>query len=546
MVFTWRTLMAKALLSLLLGICPGIPSLAHGQCILANPSFEINGSGGAVFGGWSQFGQVGRVHVASHGSQAARVSGPDSGGWGVSGFWQRLDSSPGEQWEAFGHVRHTSGSPLLGACAAIVNIEWRDSNGDLIDYDSFTVADAGTPTDEYFEFEVPSGPAPEGTVAIHFLVGVLQAPGEARPDVYYDHVNIFSTSSPTMDEQQWHDFPGGRSLDFAGRTWRVKGPGYYGPGPNVFSDASDCVWVDAGGRLHLTLSDRGAHWAATEVVLEDALGYGDYVVTTVGRLDLLDIHAVLGIFLWQYGPCWNEAYFWWNPYNEIDIEYSRWGDASNGIGQFVVQPWDWYGNMERFDLSFEEGELASHAVRWLADRVEYRVWRGGPDDESPESTVRTWTYSGPHVPRPEQPRMHLNLWKLQGTPGGDQEVVFQDFRFVPDGVVSGVEQVDNRDASRREAKLIEVAPNPSSGRIGITFSLTHEALVDLSIFSADGRRVRRLLTDSRLLGVQSVMWDGLDDRGRPVASGIYLVRLASNGFADARRVVIVSRASGAR
>ncbi len=546
MVFAWRTLTAKGLLIVALGICTGIPSLAHGQCILANPSFEINGSGGAVFGGWSQFGHVGRVYVASHGSQAARVSGPDSGGWGVSGFWQRLDSSPGEQWEAFGHVLHTSDGPLLGACAAIVNIEWRDSDGALIDYDSFTVADAGTPTDEYFYFEVLSGPAPEGTVAIHFLVGVLQAPGEARPDVYYDHVNIFSTSTPTMDEQQWHDFPGGRSLDFAGRTWRVKGPGYYGPGPNVFSDASDCVWVDASGRLHLTLSDRGAHWAATEVVLEDALGYGDYVVTTVGRLDLLDIHAVLGIFLWQYGPCWNEAYFWWNPYNEIDIEYSRWGDASNDIGQFVAQPWDWYGNMERFDLSFEEGELTSHAMRWLADRVEYRVWRGGPDDESPESTVRTWTYAGPHVPRPEQPRMHLNLWKLQGNPGEDQEVVFQDFRFVPDGAVSGMEQVACRDASLREAKLIAVAPNPSSGRIGIEFSLTHEALVDLSIYSADGRRVRRLPMDVRLPGIQSVTWDGLDDRGRPVASGLYLVRLASDGFADARRVVIISRTPGAR
>ena len=28
---------------------------ANGQCILANPSFEIAGSGGAVFGGWNQF-----------------------------------------------------------------------------------------------------------------------------------------------------------------------------------------------------------------------------------------------------------------------------------------------------------------------------------------------------------------------------------------------------------------------------------------------------------------------------------------------------------
>ena len=48
------------------------------QCILSNPSFEV---GDQVAGGWGPFGDCGVVADATHGSQAARVSGPNSGDW---------------------------------------------------------------------------------------------------------------------------------------------------------------------------------------------------------------------------------------------------------------------------------------------------------------------------------------------------------------------------------------------------------------------------------------------------------------------------------
>jgi len=57
----------------------GLSGNASGQCILANPSFEINGSGGPVLGGWNNSGALGKVAEAFHGQQAARVSGPNSG-----------------------------------------------------------------------------------------------------------------------------------------------------------------------------------------------------------------------------------------------------------------------------------------------------------------------------------------------------------------------------------------------------------------------------------------------------------------------------------
>jgi len=402
-----------------------------GQCILANPSFEIEGSEGNIFAGWNQFGSVDSDSIAVHGFYAAKCSGPNFGSWDMSAFWQRLDCEIGEQWEVTGFVKHSSSSPLTGSCIAIVNVEWRDAVDGLIDYDSFTVADASASTDEFVEFSLTSSPAPTGTVATHILVGVLQSPSDPPPDAYFDQLTFYSTAYPTIDNMQWDDFPDGRTINFADQIWRVKGSGWYAPGPNNFSHLQNSVWIDIEDRLHLTIKNISGTWYSTEIVLEEALGYGDYIFSTIGSLDQLDINAVLGLFLWQYGPCWDPDNLWWNPYNEFDIEFSRWGNVANQIGQFVAQPWDYEGNINRFDVQLDSEELSSHAFKWLPDRVECRSWRGGPDDESPGNMIHEWTYTGPHIPRPEQPRVHMNLWKLGGIPSTDQEVIIDDFTFIP-------------------------------------------------------------------------------------------------------------------
>jgi hypothetical protein len=310
---------------------------------------------------------------------------------------------------------------------------------------------------------------------------------------------------------------------------------------NRFCNHAGCVWVDEQESLHLTLQNLGGSWYSTEVVLEESLGYGDYILTTETRLDLLDPQVVLGIFLWQYGPCWDYGYLWWNAFNEIDIEYSRWGNPARQIAQFVAQPYDYPGNISRFDATFAEGELVSHAMRWLADRVEYRVWRGDSGAESPENMIHSWSYSGPHIPRPDQPRMHLNLWKLDGTPATDQEVVFKEFSFVPArGPSTAVSDPLPGTAPRFAAgRLFPAVPNPFNPSTTIRFELDRTGFTGLAIFDVAGRRVRTLVSESRSEGRHEAAWDGTDDRGQRVASGVYLVRLQGRGFIETRRVALI-------
>lgn len=520
---------------LALGIAAAAPVSA--QCMLANPSFELAGSGGNAFAGWNQFGPVGTSTEATHGSDAARVAGPNTGNWDVAGVWQALDTSPGERWAASVRARHLAASPLSGQSRAILNIEWRDAGGNLIGYESHDVADAATPPGEVVTFSTVSQPAPAGAAKTRLLLGVLQGPADPVPAVVFDQATFESLGPPTLDELQWGDFPGGRTLAFSGRTWRVKGPGYYGPGPNLFSDSPAHVWVDAGGSLHLTVRRAGGQWYSTEAVLEQPLGYGDYVFTTRGRLDTLHPSVVLGLFIWQYGPCYEPANGWWNPYNEIDVEFSRWGNPANDVGQFVAQPYDYPGNLRRFAATFSSGEVTSHAFRWLPDRVEYRSWRGGPLDEAPGAMIHAWTYTGPHVPRPEQPRVHVNLWQFENPPSTDQEVVLDAFTFVP--AETAVVDVPRDPGAGAAALALHARPNPFLGRTAIAWSLPADADVDLAVFDVAGRRVRTLARGVRTAGRHEAGWDGRDESGARVAPGVYLIRYRAGAEVTARRLVVL-------
>jgi len=526
---------SRLLIATILASGLGWASQAPAQCLLANPSFELPGSG-ATFGGWNQFGPTGSSSEASHGHKSARVSGPNTGLWAVSGFWQPFDTAPGQRWIASVRAWNTSAKPLTGGSQAILNIEWRNSGGGLISYESHTVADASTPTDQWIDFSVESGAAPTGAVQARLVLGVLQGPTDPQPEVLYDEATFDNAGPPTVDDIQWNDFPGGRAVTFSGHSWRVKGPGYYGPGPSLFCDNSSCVWVDASDRLHLTVQNISGQWYSTEVVAEQALGYGDYVFTTVGRLDQIDPKIVFGLFIWQYGRCYDPGRLWWNPYDEIDVEFSRWDNPSNSIGQFVAQPYDYPGNIQRFDASFSDGELTSHAFRWLPDRVEFRSWRGGPQDESPGNMIYAWTYTGPHIPRPEQPRVHLNLWQL-GAPSTPQEVVLDAFTFVPDPSVVAVPRPAGGDTP--QGLLATAQPNPFVSSTRIRYALPREARAELAVFDVTGRRVRTLVDRVQPAGAHEVDWNGLDASGRRPPPGIYLYRLTTGNRSETGRMVLL-------
>jgi hypothetical protein len=68
-------------------------------------------------------------------------------------------------------------------------------------------------------------------------------------------------------------------------------------------------------------------------------------------------------------------------------------------------------------------------------------------------------------------------------------------------------------------------PNPSGGAVALTVTLPERTESMLRVYSVEGRLVRTLIRGAVDAGRWSVPWDGRDDHGRSVASGVYFVRL---------------------
>ena len=64
-------------------------------------------------------------------------------------------------------------------------------------------------------------------------------------------------------------------------------------------------------------------------------------------------------------------------------------------------------------------------------------------------------------------------------------------------------------------------PNPFNPITAIRFALPEPVDVEVAVFDAAGRKVRSLSDGARTAGYHSVVWDGRDDQGRSVGSGVY-------------------------
>ena len=83
-------------------------------------------------------------------------------------------------------------------------------------------------------------------------------------------------------------------------------------------------------------------------------------------------------------------------------------------------------------------------------------------------------------------------------------------------------------------------PNPLNPETEVTFSLDRDQVVTLSIYDISGRCLRTLINGPLLSGVHRVVWDGKDNLGTPVASGMYFCRLEKEGQpASTRKMLLV-------
>ncbi|MDE0326988.1 MAG: cohesin domain-containing protein [Candidatus Poribacteria bacterium] len=95
-----------------------------------------------------------------------------------------------------------------------------------------------------------------------------------------------------------------------------------------------------------------------------------------------------------------------------------------------------------------------------------------------------------------------------------------------------------------ETALLPNYPNPFNPETWIPYQLAKDAEVTLTIYTTDGYMVRRLVLGHQPAGLyenrnRAAYWDGKNELGEPVASGVYFYTLTAEDFAATRRMLIL-------
>jgi hypothetical protein len=92
----------------------------------------------------------------------------------------------------------------------------------------------------------------------------------------------------------------------------------------------------------------------------------------------------------------------------------------------------------------------------------------------------------------------------------------------------------------RTFALEQNTPNPFNPQTSISFTVPEDASgrVELAVYSLRGQRVRTLVSDTKAPGRYTVAWNGRDDAGRALPSGVYLYRLTAGEQVLTRKMML--------
>ena len=88
-------------------------------------------------------------------------------------------------------------------------------------------------------------------------------------------------------------------------------------------------------------------------------------------------------------------------------------------------------------------------------------------------------------------------------------------------------------------KLYQNCPNPFNPETTISFSIPKDSEVEISIYNVQGQRIKKLANENFQSGYYKVLWDGKDENGKSVSSGIYFYKIETDKFSEIKRCILL-------
>ncbi len=182
-------------------------------------------------------------------------------------------------------------------------------------------------------------------------------------------------------------------------------------------------------------------------------------------------------------------------------------------------------------LSWRQASISNQRMRYevlvtpSADSGEVAVIYRSPDDSAGFSALAGY--------EPIQESSYSVIIK-SGETHGYYALAFKDGMEITSDTIrvrfgdTGTPDVRPLAASPREFRLHPNYPNPFNGRTCLRFESARPARIALHILDMRGRRIRTLAEGVSPAGTHGWAWDGTDDAGNPVPSGVYVCRLRTD------------------
>ena len=196
-----------------------------------------------------------------------------------------------------------------------------------------------------------------------------------------------------------------------------------------------------------------------------------------------------------------------------------------------------YRAATRFESYFANGEGLTAEKKW-------GFLTGGVNTTSlRETDVTQWTSMGP-VTLEAGDSTVFAVAVVSGTSEDDFLTnADQALNLWQSITVSREEEADPRVRNANEWALSVPYPNPAVFPVQMRYEIPEQGQVQLTVYDLLGRRIRELVDAPHAQGEQTVAWDGLDDTGARVASGLYLIgitaEIGSQTIVETQPVMVV-------
>jgi len=87
--------------------------------------------------------------------------------------------------------------------------------------------------------------------------------------------------------------------------------------------------------------------------------------------------------------------------------------------------------------------------------------------------------------------------------------------------------------------LLDNYPNPFNPETVINYQLAEAGVMNLQIYNIKGQSIRTLINKKLEPGRYNTIWDGKDDKGGDVSSGIYYYRMKSGNYSSCRKMILM-------